>query len=352
MRIAIDISQIVYGTGVSHYRRHLAEILPRIDGSNEYVLFAGAFRRKKEMLTAFPKAKVFPIPPVVADIVWNKLHILPIEKLIGEVDLIHTSDWAEPPSRFPKVTTVHDLIPLKFPRIIPKVILSAHRDRMKWVAREARRVIVPSENTKKDLVEFGFDPSIIRVIPEASNLGKVNDQDVQNVKRRYQIRNDYIISIGTKSWKNLDRIISAFHLSKSGKNLKLIVVGERKGTHFEDERGVRFLGHVPDGDLSPLLTGAKALVFASLYEGFGVPILDGFACGVPVVTSNTSSMPEVAGSAAVLVDPYNVNSIAEGIEKALSAPKTYISLGSKRVKAFSWEKTARETLNVYKEIGE
>ena len=350
MRIAIDISQVVYGTGVSHYRRHIAELLPKIDETNEYVLFAGAFRRRQEILTAFPKAKVFPIPPVIADIVWNKLHTLPIEKLIGEVDLVHTSDWAEPPSKLPKITTVHDLIPFKFPRIVPKVILSVHRDRIKWVAKESRRVIVPSENTKKDLVGFGFDESVIRVIPEAPNLDRAKDIDVQNVKRKYQIHSDYIISIGTKPWKNLDRIISAFHLSKSGKNLKLIVAGERKGTSFEDERGIRFLGYVPDGDLSPLLTGAKALVFTSLYEGFGVPILDAFNCSVPVVTSNVSSMPEVAGGAAVLVDPYNVNSIAEGIEKVLSAPKTYISLGSKRVKDFSWSKCAQETLEIYKEV--
>lgn len=349
MRIAIDISQVVYGTGVSHYREHLARILLQIDAENEYLLFAGVFRRRATILEVFPNAKVFPVPPVAANILWNKLHILPIEKLIGEVDLVHTSDWAEPPSKASKVTTVHDLIPFKFSRITPRLILNAHSDRLRWVAKESKRIIVPSQNTKKDLVEFGFDEGIVRVISEAPNLTNSIASEIERVRKGYQIHDDYIIAIGTKPWKNIERIIDAFHLSKSGKGLKLIVVGERKGTHFEDERGVRFLGHISDSDLAPLLTGAKALVFASLYEGFGVPILDGFACGVPVVTSNVSSMPEVAGDAAVLVDPYNVNSIAEGIEKALSAPKTYIAKGLKRVKDFSWEKCAQETLEVYKE---
>jgi len=97
------------------------------------------------------------------------------------------------------------------------------------------------------------------------------------------------------------------------------------------------------------LTGSSCLVFASTYEGFGVPILDAFNCSVPVVTSNVSSMPEVAGDAAVLVDPYDVNSIAEGIKKALGAPKTYVSLGLRRIKDFSWEKTAKLTLDIYNE---
>ena len=102
--------------------------------------------------------------------------------------------------------------------------------------------------------------------------------------------------------------------------------------------------------MSGLLTGSKGLIFPSLYEGFGIPILDAFNCGVPVVTSNISSMPEVAGNAAALVDPTEVGSIAEGIQKILRGPKSFIEKGEKRVKNFSWEKTARETLSVYNEV--
>lgn len=349
MRVAIDISQIVYGTGVSHYRKNLVKNLLNIDKNNEYVLFGGALRRKRDILDIFPQTRVFPIPPTLADIIWNKLHIFPIEKLIGDIDILHTSDWAEPPSKALKVTTVHDLIPLKFPKITPKNILSAHKDRLKWVAKESKIIIVPSLSTKNDLVDLGFDGGIIRIISEAPSLARSTNESVEAVKKKYRLHDNYIISIGTKPWKNIDRIIGAFHLSKSGKNLKLIVIGERKGTKFQDERGVRFLGYVGEGDLSALLTGASALVYTSLYEGFGVPILDAFNCGVPVVTSNVSSMPEVAGEAAVLVDPHGLNSIADGIEKVLRGPKGFIEKGFLRVKEFSWEKTAKMTLDVYNE---
>lgn len=349
MRIAIDVSQIVYGTGVSHYRENLVKNLLRIDNKNEYVLFAGSLRRRGDILRIFPQTKVFPIPPTLTDIIWNKLHILPIERLIGEVDLVHTSDWAEPPAKASKVTTIHDLIPIKFPRLTPSTIVSVHRKRLEWVAKESKRIIVPSFATKKDLIDLGFDESIIRVIPEAPNLTKATDEDMAAARKKYSIHDNYIISIGTKIWKNTERIIGAYHLSKFGKNLKLVVVGERKGTKFSDERGVRFLEQMEDGDLAALLTGAEALVFPSLYEGFGVPILDAFNCEIPVVTSNLSSMTEVAGDAAVLVDPYDINSIADGIEKALRGPKGLVERGHVRVKDFFWKKTAKMTLDVYNE---
>jgi glycosyltransferase involved in cell wall biosynthesis len=355
MRIAIDISQIVYGTGVSHYRKHLAYDLLQIDRDNEYILFGGSLRRLKELkqfASTIPgnhADKLFYIPPTLADIIWNRLHVFPIEKLIGNIDILHTSDWAEPPSKAFKITTIHDLIPIKFPRMTPAIIRSTHENRLRWVAKESKRIIVPSNCTKNDLVELGFSQDIIRVIPEAPNLQRASSSGIEEVKRKYKIFDDYIISIGTKPWKNVERMIKAYHLSKYGKNLKYIIVGETKGTRFVDERGVRFLGFVSDTDLQALVSGAKALIFASVYEGLGIPILDAFNCECPVVTSNISSMPEVAGDAAMLIDPYNVHSIADGIEKILKGPKAYIERGLKRVEDFSWEKTARMTLDVYKE---
>lgn len=358
MRIAIDLSQILYGTGVSHYRENLVKNLLKNDSENEYLLFGGALRQfnnlKKKIASFEGKydSKVFPIPPRLADFVWNKIHKLPIEKLIGQADVVHTSDWSEPPSNMNKVTTIHDLVALKFPKITPRVIVETHRERLKWVYKESKRIIVPSMATKADLISLGFEEERISVVYEAPNLDKSSQDEVVIVKKKYGIHEDYIIAIGVNPRKNVKGIIDGYHLSKFGKNLKLIIVGEKINTKLEDERGVRFLGYIPDSDLSPLLTGAKVLVFPSFYEGLGIPILDAFKCEVPVVTSNISSMPEVAGGAAVLVDPNDVNSIAKGIEDALSKPKTLISKGLKRVSDFSWTKTADETLEVYKEVAQ
>ncbi len=360
MRIAIDMSSVIYGTGVSNYRINLVKNLLKIDTQNEYLLYGGSLRRLQELklkiqdlgLTNKTIVKTFPIPPRLADVVWNKLHTLPIETLIGDCDLIHTSDWAEPPSKINKITTIHDLVPIVLPRFTPKIIVDTHKERLKWVQKESKKIIVPSTATKEDLIKLGIDESKIVVIYEAPNISKATEAQVIESKRKYAIREEYIIMIGTNPRKNIERAVKAYHLAKHGKNLKMLIIGENKGLKLEDERGVRFLGYVPTEDLSPLLTGAKALLFPSLYEGFGVPILESFACEVPVVTSNISSMPEAAGGAAILVDPYNENSIAEGIEEALSKPKTLIAKGLKVVANYSWQKNAEETLGVYKEMYE
>ena len=349
MRIAIDISQIVYGTGVSTYTKNLADSLIKIDRENEYTLYGVSLRRRKEILAAFPEARVFPIPPTAADIIWNKLHLLPVEKLIGQSDVLHTSDWTEPPASAFKVTTVHDLYPLKYPKMVHPKILDVHRGKLYWVKKESRRIIVPSESTKSDLITLGFNHGIIRVIPEAPTFKRVSGEKISEVKKKYQIRDDYLMSIGVTQLKNTKRIIKAFHLATAGKDLKLIIAGRPSGIKIEPERNVRMLGHIPGEDLEALLSGSRGLIFASLYEGYGIPILDAFACGVPVITSNIGAMPEVAGGAAILVDPASVDSIAEGISKVVRGAKALVQLGEKRVKNFSWEKTALETLSVYKE---
>lgn len=349
MKIGIDISQIIYGTGVSVYTKNLVENLLKIDKENEYLLFGGTLRRRTDILSLFPKAKVFPIPPTLADFLWNRLHVFPIEKLIGEIDVFHSSDWSQPPSKAFKVTTVHDLIPLKFPKLIHPLILAVHKRRLEWVKKEVDRVIVPSICTKEDLITHGIDEEKVKVIYEAAVYSRVSQAAIDKVKRKYKINTKYLFAAGLSPYKNFERIIKAFDLVGGGKDLKLVIAGRINPKIHQERRGVRYLGPVSDEDLAALYTGAEVLVFPSLYEGFGLPILDAFACGCPVVTSNLSSMPEVAGDAAVLVDPYDVNSIADGIEKALRWRKGLIEKGSKWVKQFSWIKTAAETLKTYKE---
>ncbi len=356
MRISIDLSQIIYGTGVSHYQVNLAKNLLKIDKENQYVFFGGSLRRHgelaalmKEVVGGKGSTLVHPFSPMIADVIWNKMHTLPIEWLIGKVDVFHSSDWTQPPSRAFKVTTVHDLVPLKFSRYTDPLIVSRYKARLNWVAKEVDRIIVPSTATKKDLLEVGFDEKSIRVIPEAPNSTPVPKKLVEKTKRKHKIFGKYLLSVGVNPRKNTERIIDAFHLAKAGENLKLVLVGRPNFLKVEEQRDVRILGHLEEDEISALYTGAEALVYPSLYEGFGVPILDAFNCRCPVVTSNLSSMPEVAGSAAVLVDPYSTDSIVEGIKQAISTRQTLIKKGLARVKAFSWEKTARETLAVYKE---
>ncbi len=356
MRIAIDISQVVYGTGVSVYTNKLVQNLLKIDGENEYVLFAGTLRRKADIVKLFPQARVFPIPPTLADIIWNKIHLLPVEKLIGRVDVVHTSDWTEPPSSAFKVTTIHDLAPILFPNLFPRDIIRSvvgtHKMKLAWTKKESDRIIAPSNATKNDLIKLGFDEGKIRVIPEAPSgiFKRASDEEILKLKSKYKIAGKYLLAVGMDPRKNSERIIKAFDLARAGRDLKLVFVGVQKYLKIEENRNIRIAGQIPLNELPVFYSGAEALVYPSLYEGFGLPILEAFACETPVVTSNLSSMPEVAGDAAVLVDPKDVRSIAEGIEKVLRGPKNYIDKGKKKVEEFSWKKTAEKTLAVYDEF--
>ncbi len=296
------------------------------------------------------KSKIFSLPPTFADIIWNRLHVLPIEFFIGKVDVFHSSDWTQPPSKAFKVTTIHDLVPLKFPELSHRKIVSAHQVRLKRVKKEIDRVITPSNSTKKDLIDIGIDKGKIRVIAEApdSIFRPVNKEEIEKVKRKYQIEGNYLMSVGVNQRKNTQRIINAFKKVRVNLDLILVIVGHPY-IDIEKVEGVRVLGQVPFEELPTLYSGADALVYPSLYEGFGLPILEAFVCKTPVVTSNLGSLKEVAGKAAVLVDPHSVDSVAEGVRKALSARKLLVKKGLARVKDFSWQKTAKETLKVYQE---
>lgn len=356
MKIGIDISQIVYETGVSWYTRNLVRALLKADRGTEYLLFGGALRRftdldkfARELRGNFTK-KFFPLSPTMLDFFWNRLHLFPIENFTGDIDVFHSSDWAQPPARRAKlVTTIHDLAPLRFPDITHPRIVSAHKARLAWVKKEVDKIMAVSQFTKKEMVELlGIKPEKIVVIPEAPDpiFKSVPGRLRAQVRRRYKLKNDYLLVVGTDPRKNLPAIVRAF--ANIGSNLDLVIAGREWAIPAESR--IRILGHIPRKDMPALYSGASALVYTSLYEGFGLPILEAMASGCPVVTSNITSLPEVAGEAAVLVDPTNPTEIAAGIEKALAESKIWIKKGKERVKQFSWEKTARETLKVYREL--
>jgi len=360
MKIAIDVSSIIYGTGVSVYTKNLVENLLKVDKENHYILFGGSLRRFHELkneisrLTSkrknFVSKKIFSIPPTLADLFWNKFHIIPIERLIGKVDVFHSSDWTQPPSSAFNVTTIHDLVPIKFPELSDSKIVSAHKARIKWILKEVDRVIVPSQATAYDVEKLKIKRQKIRIIPEAPDpsFRKVPDSEVKRIKKRYKIKGNYLLVVGVSPRKNTQRIINAFEKISKETKLKLVIVGY-KYSDFTKTKDVIFLGHIPQIDLPILYSGARALVYPSLYEGFGLPILEAFACKTPVVTSNLGSMKEVAQDAAVLVNPFDENSIAEGILEAIEDRGDLVKRGSKRLRLYSWKVTALKTLEVYSE---
>lgn len=355
MKIGIDISQVVYGTGVSWYTENLVKSLISAGSGNQFVLFGGGVRKLfslSEYMSQFPPRvtrKLFPISPLVADFLWNKLHRFPIEGLIGKIDVFHSSDWTQPPCRAFKVTTVHDMSPFKYPQLTPSSIVQVHTRKMQWVKREVDRIIAVSQSTKQDLVEYGIPGEKIRVIPEAPDpiFTFQSRENITSVLSKYHIDSKYLLAVGLHPRKNSKRIVKAYQRLGIKRELKLVFIGKSANVSIHD--GVVYLGQVPAADMPALYSGALALVYPSLYEGFGLPILEAFACHCPVVTSNISSMPEIGGNAVVYVDPQSLESIVQGIKLAIRMRDSLVLKGARRVREFTWNKAARATLDVYKE---
>jgi glycosyltransferase involved in cell wall biosynthesis len=169
------------------------------------------------------------------------------------------------------------------------------------------------------------------------------------IKAKYKLNGDYLIAVGINPRKNSLRIIDAFRRLKNERNLTLVFVGRPFHIELPRLNKIRILGHVSEADMPILYSGARVLVYPSIYEGFGLPILEAFACQTPVVTSNLGSLKEVARDAAVLVNPKSTQSILEGIKEAFNNKDFLVRKGVKIVKTFSWKKTAEKTYNVYKE---
>ena len=360
MKIAIDISQAIYGTGVSVYTKNLAASLISSFPQEEFLLFGGSLRRRDDLEKIARRLKVksviYPYPPKVMDFIWNSLHVLPVEKLIGQVDLVHTSDWTEPPSALPKVTTVHDLVPFKFPQTTTDSIRQTHRKRLAWVARESSAVIAVSQSTKKDLIELLKIPEEkIHVIYEGveSRYSPQPPAITAAIKRKYHLEGDYLFSLSTlEPRKNQDRLIQAYtQIKDKYPGLKLVLGGKTGwGEKIKPVEGVIMPGFIPDADLPALYSGCIAFPFPSLYEGFGLSPLQAMACGAAVVTSNVSSMPEVVGKAGVLVDPEDVKSIKAGIIRAIKNRADLRAKSIKRASQFTWEETAKKTYQVYQQV--
>src|SRR3989344_4445408 len=367
MNIAIDISQSIYkGTGVATYTRNLVKSLLEIDTENVYTLFGSTLRRQEELLEfigSLPKAKAFTaklslLPPTILDFLWNQLHIFSIDRFVGKQDLVHTSDWTEPQSRVPKITTIHDLIVYKYPGSLPNSIIEIQKRKLAWVEKECQAVIADSESTKKDIVSFLQIPEkrihVVYLGVDAIFYPQKIDS-VLNLKRRFGIKKNYLLCVGTREpRKNLQRVIDAFK-ELNLPDYQLVIVGNPGwGTKIKSTSNCVIAGNVSNQDLAVFYSGATCFVYPSLYEGFGLPVLEAMSCGTPVVTSNRGSSAEITGERSVVVEPEVVEDIARGIRIVLNWSamdrKKMISQAIKHAKKFTWKKTAQNTIQVYKSV--
>jgi len=367
LRIAIDARKLRdYGIGT--YVRNLLRHLARIDPRTEYVLFCRAedCGMVEELGENF-RSVAEPARPYSAS---EQLRI-PMDLRREGIDLFHAPHYVLPPlTPCKSVVTIHDCIHLRFPQYLPNRLAYAYARSSLWFAtHRSNRVLTVSEASKRDILKYFRVPERkIDVIYNAidERFGELpTPEEIERVRDRYQLNAPYVLYAGNiKPHKNLERLIEAFHTLRRGdlEHVKLLIIGDeiskyatlRRAVHrYKLHKHVRFFGFVPDKTLAVLYRLARAFVFPSLYEGFGLPPLEAMASGTPVITSNISSLPEVVGDAALLIDPYDADAIADAMRRILLDSDLRDDLrqrGFRRVAEFSWERSVRRVRQIYEEV--
>jgi len=368
MRIGIDATA-VSGSIVGH-SSYVANLIKEMLAcqkfrEHEFVIYTrGKTSKKFDSKSNRIQFKNSPIKNrKICEQIWLSLHA-PFDNL----DLFH-STWSLPIlSHKRSILTIHGLASLFYPSYFPKSY------RIYWATTKKRNAIKPirfiaiSQSTKNDFIEhFNIPESKIDVVHHGVDLEffkrTKDEKEINAVKRKYSLPRDYILFVSALiPIKNIETLIKAYNILRGDKNYKEVglVIAGSKGWQYDNifrlvedlklNKNVIFTGYFPQKDLPALYSAAKMFVLPSLYEGFGIPVVEAFACGTPVIASNTSSIPEVSGDAAILFDPKRPDAIAHTMVKVLSNETTEKDMrerGLARAKEFSWRKTAEETLESY-----
>jgi glycosyltransferase involved in cell wall biosynthesis len=314
MRIGIDISMLVYqGSGVATYTYNFVKQLLLLDKENEYRLFYSSYRRPKNFiyLEEFKKlgGKIYSyhLPPRLLKYFWNKFHVIPVEWLIGKVDIFHSSDFLRPPllKGTKGITTVHDLTWKIFPDFHTNEIVFAHEKKMQKTLKYRDIILADSQQTKDDIIKYYQPNNKIIVVPLGVDnrfLLKYDQLHVKTVLEKYQIKTPYVLYVGAiEPRKNIKLLVQAFsEFLKIYPKYYLVLAGRAGWKNEEVYKEIMELklsekiittGYIDDEDLPLIYQGANLSVYPSSYEGYGLPPLESLAAGTQVVAFNSPSLP-------------------------------------------------------------
>lgn len=372
MQVSIDISPAVNGkAGLGRYAQSLALELVRQHPQSIHLFSNIADDGElSEVFADTPRTTIkMGYKPWRLAILSGQITSMRFERLLPKgIELFHSTEHLLLPTRrIPAVLTVHDLIFKLFPEYHKRLNYSFLNFAMPIFARRAEHIIAVSQSTKDDLItHYRIPEDKITVIYEAAapHFEPPSEEQLKHVQQKYSLPNQYVVTVGTiEPRKNLARLVEAVaRLRIDWPDLYLVVVGSDGWLtdYFYDalakNDAYSFVvrpGYIPDEDLPALIAGAQVSVTPSLYEGFGLPVLEAMAVGVPVACSNVSSLPEIAGDAAVFFDPYSVDAIMAAIQQIMQyddLSREMIQRGMSRASEFSWERAAQETWAVYKKV--
>ncbi|MEW6355639.1 MAG: glycosyltransferase family 1 protein [Planctomycetota bacterium] len=371
MKILVDAHtfSVDHPTGVSLYIRNLLLALSRIDGKNEYTILFNAFRRgySERIRAAFAglggnfqmEFSRFPstMNRRLRDWLWYDLY-LPHQVCRCRPDVLFCPDFIAPTRvAVPVVVTVHDLCPILYPEFSERAVWYAPRRQIGTSIAKAKFAMADSECVRRDIIRlFGAAREKIVTVHLAADP-RFQQPPVlearEGIARKYGIQRPFALCVGSPNpRKNIRRLVAAFGLARreGGVEHELVIAGPYTESACNRQEGVRAIGYVPDDDLAALYHAADFFLFLSRYEGFGIPLVEAMSCGAPVITSDRGTMKEIAGDAALLVDPCAVRAIADGIIRlANDAPlrENLETKGLKQAKLFSWDTAAAETLAVF-----
>jgi len=373
--IAIDYTPAYdQGGGIGRLVRDLITALSIEDSLTSYRLFVAGASRSQLPPPPGPNFTWHPVPLSAEWMarLWQRARLpLPVNWLTGHIDLYHATDFVLPPvSRGIKtILTVHDLSFVRVPETAAPNLRAYLNVVVPRSVLKADHIIADSQATKDDLCAlYGTSPDKVTVLLSGVDprfAPVTNDTLLKSVRDRYSIgEQPYIFCIGTvQPRKNYSRVIQALaQLRAEGLDLQLVIAGGkgwledviyRPLKDAQMQNYVHLIGFARDADLPALYSGAALTAFPSLYEGFGLPILESMACGTPVVTANVSSLPEVAGEAALLIDPYDVPGLTDAIRRLVTDDilrSTLIQRGYEQMKHSTWAKAARQLRAVYERV--
>ena len=300
---------------------------------------------------------LLPLPRVALYESWHALRWPPVQRTTGPVDVIHATTFAIPPKSAPLVVTVHDLAFLHEPRHFTRHGRRFFRRGLALARTKADAVLVPSRSTFDDCVAAGFTPDVLKLVPHGVSVPAVDSTAVAAFVTAHELPERYLLWCGTlEPRKNLPTLLAAFAtVRKTDPTLVLVLVGPSGwgdvSVPADLAEGVRLLGFLPADQLHAAYAGARVFCYPSLREGFGLPVLEAMAHGVPVVTSAGTAMAEFVGDAGILVDPLDADALAAGIEAALNHRHDELAAAALiQSKHYSWDTAAQLTVDAYRSV--